>query len=141
MVRRIKLAKKRAPVKGYTRALQTGSKLKVVDNTGAKIIEIVTVPSYHSVRRRHPSATIGDMVVATVKKGSPNMRNELVRAVIVRMKKEYMRPNGVRIKFEDNAAVIVNEGGDPRGSDVKGVVAREAVERWPGIGKICSMVV
>lgn len=141
MVRRVKLAKKRSQTKRYPRCLLSGSQLKCIDNTGAKIIKIISVPGYGGVKARVPNATIGDMVVATVVKGSPDMRNQIIRAVVVRMRKEYLRPNGTRLKFEDNAAVVVNDGGEPRGSDIKGVVAKEAIERWPGLGKIASVVV
>ncbi|NOZ59076.1 MAG: 50S ribosomal protein L14 [Euryarchaeota archaeon] len=124
-----------------TRALPSGARLEVVDNTGAKEIEIIQVIGYKGVRRRYPSAGVGDMVVASVKKGTPEMRKQVVRAVIVRQRKEYRRRDGTRIKFEDNAAVITNEKGDPKGSEIKGPVAKEAAERWSKIASVASIIV
>ncbi len=141
MVRRVKLAKKRAPTKGYVRCLPPGARLPVIDNTGAKIIEIITVPGIQGTHGRMPTAMIGDMVVARVVKGTPEMRNEVVRAIVVRTRKEFARPSGMHVRFETNAAVVVNDQGDPRGSEIKSVIAREPVERWPGLGKIARMVV
>ena len=71
------------------------------------------------------------MVMASVVKGKPEMRKQTVLAVIVRQKKEYKRKDGTRIKFEDNAAVIVkDEKANPKGTILKGAVAKEAIERW-----------
>ncbi|RLF87335.1 50S ribosomal protein L14, partial [Thermococci archaeon] len=92
------------------------------------------------VRRRLASAGVGDMVVATVKKGRPDMRHQVVRAVIVRQRKEYKRLDGMRVKFEDNAAVITTPEGVPRGTEVRGPVAREAAEKWVRVGSIASIV-
>lgn len=63
-----------------TRGLQNGSEINVIDNTGAKVIEIITVPGYHGVARRVPSAGVGDMVIASVKKGTPQMRTDRLRS-------------------------------------------------------------
>ncbi len=124
-----------------TRALPSGARLTVADNTGAKEIEIIQVIGYRGTRRRYPKAGVGDMVVASVKKGTPEMRKQVVRAVIIRQRKEYRRRNGWRIKFEDNAAVITNEKGEPKGSEIKGAVAKEAAERWSKIASLASTVV
>ena len=94
-----------------TRGLQNGSRIDVVDNTGAKVIEIITVPGYHGVARRVPSAGVGDIVIASVKKGTPQMRRQIVFAVIVRQRRPMRRPDGTMIYFEDNAAVITTETG------------------------------
>jgi large subunit ribosomal protein L14 len=123
------------------RALPSGARIEVVDNSGAKVIEIISVRGYKGVRRRMPKAGVGDLVVASVKKGTPEMRKQKVHAVIIRQKKEYQRPNGMRVKFEDNAAVITNENGEPKGSDVKGPVAKEAAERWSKLASIASIIV
>ena len=92
-----------------TRGLQNGSQIDVVDNTGAKVIEIITVPGYHGVARRVPSAGVGDIVIASVKKGTPQMRRQIVFAVIVRQRRPMRRPDGTMIYFEDNAAVITHK--------------------------------
>jgi large subunit ribosomal protein L14 len=123
------------------KALPAGARLDVVDNSGAKQIEIISVIGYKGVRKRIPKAGIGDLVVASVKKGKPEMRKQKVHAVIIRQRKEYRRPNGIRVKFEDNAAVITNEKGEPKGSDVKGPVAKEAAERWQKIASIASIII
>lgn len=123
-----------------TRALEVGSYLKCVDNTGADKLQIIAVKGYKGVQKRRGRAGVGDVVVATVKKGVPKMKHEVVLAVIVRQRKEYRRANGIRVKFEDNAAVLVNEKGEPRGTRIKGPIAKEVVERFSAIGKIASMV-
>lgn len=126
-----------------TKALQVGSRVKVVDNSGARVIEIIGVLGYKGVRRRLPKAGVGDVVVATVKVGNPDMKHKVVHAVIIRQRKEYRRRDGARIKFEDNAAIILKdvEKGEPKGTMIKGPVAREAVERFPLINRIASVVV
>jgi large subunit ribosomal protein L14 len=123
------------------RALPAGARLEVVDNSGAKEIEIISVRGYKGVRRRLPKAGVGDLVVVSVKKGTPDMRKQKVHAIIIRQKKEYQRPDGMRIKFEDNAAVVTNEKGEPKGSDVKGPVAKEAAERWSKLASIASIII
>ncbi|HUV25168.1 MAG TPA: 50S ribosomal protein L14 [Methanomassiliicoccales archaeon] len=124
-----------------TRGLVTGSKLDVIDNTGAKIISIISVPGYHGVARRYPCAGIGDIVVASVKKGTPEMRRQVIYAVIVRQRRPFRRPDGTMVSFEDNAAVITTETGETKGTDIKGPVAREAAERWPRIAATASVIV
>jgi large subunit ribosomal protein L14 len=88
-----------------------------------------------------PKAGVGDIVVASVKKGTPDTRKQKVNAVIIRQKKEYRRPDGLRIKFEDNACVLTNETGEPKGSEIRGPVAREAAERWDKIASVASIIV
>ena len=141
MVRRIRAVLKKPPVKRTIRGLPYGARLRVIDNSGAKEVEIISVIGYKPSRGRYPQATIGDMVVVSVKKGTPEMRKKVVRAIVVQMRQKFKRPNGLTVHFEDNAAVIVDEDGNPKGTEIKGPVAREAVERWPGVGKIASMVV
>ncbi len=124
-----------------TKGLPTGARLACVDNTGARIVEIVSVKHIKTGHRRYPSAGVGDMVTVTVKKGKPEMKRQLFNAVIVRQRMPYRRPDGTRIQFEDNAAVIVTPEGDPKGSAIKGPIAREAAERWPRIASTASMIV
>ena len=123
------------------RSLPSGARIECVDNSGAKVIEIISVIGYRGVRRRMPKAGVGDLVVASVKKGTPEMRKQKVNAVVVRQKKEYRRPNGLRVSFEDNAVVITDENGEPKGSDIKGPVAKEAAERWSKIASLASIVI
>jgi len=123
------------------RPLPVGARLVCADNSGAKEIEIISVKGYGGVKRRIPSAGIGDLVIASVKKGRPDIKKQIVKAVIVRQKKEYKRYNGISIAFSDNAAVVVGDDGTPKGSEVKGAVAKEATERWSKIGTLASIVV
>ncbi|MBS3817184.1 MAG: 50S ribosomal protein L14 [Candidatus Thermoplasmatota archaeon] len=123
-----------------TKGVAVGSKLRCIDNTGAKIVKIVSVVNYHGVHRRYPKAGIGDQVVASVVKGTPEMKRELTRAVIVRQKRPFRRSDGVMVEFEDNAVVLTQEDGETKGSEIKGPVAREAAERWPRVGAAASMI-
>jgi len=124
-----------------TKGLPTGAALNCVDNTGARVVEIIAVKGQKGIHRRYPTAGIGDMVVVTVKKGKPEMKRQVFHAVIVRQKMPYRRPDGIRIQFEDNAAVIVTPEGDMKGSAIKGAVAREAADRWPRIAAAASIIV
>ncbi len=124
------------------KCLPHGALVETCDNSGAKVIRIFGVKGHKTVKGQMPSARIGDMVKASVIKGRPDMRKTVVLAVIVRQKKEYTRPDGTRVKFEDNSAVVVKDDkGNPKGTILKGPVAKEACERWPGIAKISSMIV
>ncbi len=123
-----------------TKALQIGSRLVCDDNTGAKELEIIGVIGYRGKRRTLPRAGVGDVVICSVKKGKPEMRKKVVRAVIVRQKKEIRRPDGTRIKFSDNAAVIIDNNGLPRGTEIKGVVAKEVAERFSKVATLAKNV-
>ncbi|HHF09827.1 50S ribosomal protein L14 [Thermococci archaeon] len=129
----------RSPIRPI-RSLITGSSLICADNTGAKELEIISVIGYKGTLRRYPSAGIGDMIVASVKKGKPDIRKTIVKAVIIRQRKEYKRLDGMRVKFDDNAAVIVTPEGMPKGSEIKGPVAKEAAEKWVRLSGIANMI-
>lgn len=104
--------------------VQQETTLNVADNTGAKKMLVIKVLG--GSRRRY--ARVGDVVIATVKNAMPGgavKKGDIVRAVIVRTKKEFRRPDGTYIRFDDNAATIINEQGNPRGTRVFGPVARE----------------
>ena len=125
-----------------SRALPVGASVYTCDNSGAKIIKIFGVKGHKTVKGRQPAAGVGDLVVASVTSGRPDMRKQVVYAVIVRQKKEYRRPDNTRIKFEDNAAVVLKDDkGNPQGTIFKGPIAKEACERWPGIAKVAKIVV
>ena len=124
-----------------TRPLPVGARLVCADNSGAKELAIIAVKGYHGRIRRLPRAGVGDVVICSVKKGKEKVRHTVVYAVIVRQKKEYMRYDGTRVKFSDNAAVVVNpKTYEPTGTEVRSVIAKEVVERFTVIGKIASMV-
>lgn len=124
-----------------TKALQAGSYINCADNSGANLLQIIAVKGYKGVKSRSPRCGIGDWIFCAVKEGDSKILHEVVQALIIRQRKEYRRPNGMRIKFEDNAAVLINEKGEPRGSKIKGAVAREVIERFSTIGKIATFVV
>ena len=124
-----------------TKALQAGSFLTCADNTGANLLQIIAVKGYKGVKSRSPKCGVGDWVICSVKEGDIKLMHEVVQAIIIRQKKEYRRANGIRVKFEDNAAILVNEKGEPRGTKIKGPVAKEVIERFSVIGKIATMVV
>ena len=124
-----------------TKALNSGSLVDCVDNTGAKLLQIISVKGYRGVQNRYPRAGIGDTCIVSVKKGTPEMRKQVMKAVIIRQKKEFKRPNGLRVSFEDNAMIIVDDSGIPKGTDIKGPVAKEVAERFPKIGTTASILV
>lgn len=108
--------------------IQQESRLKVADNTGAK--EILCIRVLGGSGRRY--AGIGDVIVATVKDampGAPVKKGEIVKAVIVRTSKERRRTDGSYVRFDDNAAVLIRDGRDPRGSRIFGPVGRELREK------------
>lgn len=124
-----------------TRGLLVGSRLECVDNTGAKVVQIVMTPKVKGTHRRYPKAGVGDMIIISVKKGTADMRRQLMKAVIVRQRRPFRRSDGTMIQFEDNAAVIVTDTGETKGSMIKGPVAIEAAERWPKIAATASIIV
>jgi large subunit ribosomal protein L14 len=123
------------------RALNTASRMECADNTGARIVEVISVLKYRGVRNRYPRGGIGDTLIVSVKKGTPETRKQIFKAVIIRQKKEFRRPDGLRVSFEDNAVVIVDDEGVPKGTEIKGPVAREAAERYSKISSAASIIV
>ena len=124
-----------------SKPLQAGSYLNCADNTGATLLQVIAVKGYKGVKSRSPKCGVGDWIICAVKDGDSKIVHEVVNAVIIRQKKEYRRTNGMRIKFEDNAAVLVNEKCEPRGTKIKGPIAKEVVERFSVIGKIATIVI
>jgi large subunit ribosomal protein L14 len=108
--------------------IQVESRLRVADNTGARVIECIRIMG----RSRTRTAGVGDVIIASVKQAIPNApvkKGDVVRAVVVRTAKEYGRPDGSYIRFDDNAAVLINNQGNPRGTRIFGPVARELRDR------------
>jgi large subunit ribosomal protein L14 len=104
------------------------TRLRVADNTGARVLQCITVIG----RSQSDTAEVGDVIVASVKQALPNSgvkKGDVVRAVIVRTAKEYGRPDGSHIRFDENAAVLITPQGSPRGPRIFGPVARELRER------------
>ena len=115
--------------------IQPSTRLLVADNSGA--LEIMCIRVLGGSARKY--ARVGDVIIAAVKKARPGgnvKKSEVVRAVVVRTNKEYGRPDGSHIRFDDNAAVIINVQNNPRGTRIFGPVARELRER--GFTKILS---
>ncbi len=117
----------------YITGLPVGAVVNCADNTGAKSLEIISVAGIKGRLNKLPSATIGDLVMASCKKGKPELRKKVHPAVIVRQRKTWRRKEGTFIYFEDNAGVIVNNKGEMKGSAVTGPVAKECADMWPRI--------
>ena len=117
--------------------IQVESRLKVADNTGAK--EVLCIRVLGGYKKRY--ATVGDIIVATVKSANPHMpikKSDVVKAVIVRTKKEVRRKDGTYLRFDDNACVVIDkEKKEPKGTRIFGPVAREV--RRAGFTKIASL--
>ena len=124
-----------------TPGLNLGATLKAADNSGAKITRLVSVKRGKGRKGRQGRARVADMVKVSIRKGIPDMKGKVFDAVIVRQKKSYRRKTGERIAFEDNAvAILKDEKGNPKGTQIKGPIAREVLERWPSVAKIASAV-
>ncbi|NLW90610.1 MAG: 50S ribosomal protein L14 [Syntrophomonadaceae bacterium] len=108
--------------------IQQETRLRVGDNTGAK--EVLCIKVLGGSTRRY--ATVGDLIIATVKEAAPGgvvKKGDVVKAVVVRTKKEIRRPDGSYIAFSENAAVIIDDNGNPKGTRIFGPVARELREK------------
>ena len=108
--------------------IQKYSRLRVADNSGARVVECISVIG----RSTSDTAEVGDIIVAAVKQAIPNAgvkKGDVVRAVVVRTTKEYGRSDGSHIRFDENAAVLITPQGNPRGTRIFGPVARELRER------------
>ena len=125
-----------------SRGLNVGSIVPTCDNSGAKVVKVISVKGHKTRKGKLPAAGVGDLVLAAVQKGKPDMRKKVVFGVIVRQKKDYRRFDGTRIKFADNSIVILKDDkGNPKGTIFKGAIAKEACERYPGIAKIAKIIV
>ncbi|WP_024787541.1 MULTISPECIES: 50S ribosomal protein L14 [unclassified Lebetimonas] len=116
--------------------IQPFTRLKVADNSGAK--EIMCIKVLGGSKRRY--ASVGDIIIASVKKAIPNgkvKKGQVVKAVIVRTNKEVQRENGSLIRFDDNAAVVIDDKKEPIGTRIFGPIAREV--RYEGFQKITSL--
>jgi len=111
-----------------TLGLPVGAVLNCADNTGAKNLFIISV---HAV---------GDMVMASVKKGKPELRKKVMPAIVVRQRKAFHRKDGLYLYFEDNAGVICNPKGEMKGSAITGPVAKEAADLWPRVASAAGSI-
>jgi large subunit ribosomal protein L14 len=116
--------------------IQRQTLLKITDNSGARIAKVIGIPGYSNRK----TAKLGDTVVVAVQRALPNAalkRHDVEKAVIVRVRKEHNRKDGTYVRFDDNAAVIIDKKGAPKGTRIFGPVARELKEN--GFDKIVSL--
>jgi large subunit ribosomal protein L14 len=116
--------------------IQEGTRLKVADNTGAQLVKVIQV--MQGYKRRY--GYLGDVVVVTVKQAQPHgmvKKGEVAKGVIVRQAKEHRRPDGTYIRFDENALVLIDKNGEPRGTRIFGPIAREV--KLAGYNKIASL--
>lgn len=124
-----------------TEGLKLGALLTATDNSGAKIVKLVSVKRAKGRKKKQVGAKMADWVKVSIRKGIPDMKGKVFDAVVVRQKQPYRRLTGERIMFEDNAVVILKDDkGNPKGTQIKGPIAREVMERWPTVAKQASMV-
>ncbi len=124
-----------------TIGMNVGAMCIAADNSGAKKVKIVSVKRSKAKKGKQVSAKIADWVKVSVKKGVPDMKGKVFDAVVIRQKKPFRRLNGERIAFEDNAvAILKDEKGNPKGTQIKGAIPREVQERWPTVAKIASII-
>ena len=124
-----------------TKSLNIGSLVLASDNSGARIVKLVAVKGGKTRRGRQQYGKIGDWVKISVRKGNPDMKGQVFDAVIIRQKKPYRRNTGERVAFTDNAvALLKDDKGNPKGTQIKGPIPREVAERWPFLGKIAKFI-
>lgn len=124
-----------------TPGVQVGTILKCDDNSGAKELMVLAVRRYKGTRRDLAKTGVGGIAICSVKKGKPELRKKIVKAVIIRQKQSFRRANGMRVKFSDNAAILIDDTGMPRGTEIKGVVAKEAAIRFAKLASLAKNVV
>lgn len=125
-----------------TRALNVGSYALSSDNSGARIVRIVGVRGGKTKRGRQQYAKIGDFVKISVRKGDLKMKGQIFDAIIIRQKKPFKRNTGQRIAFMDNAVCLLKDDkGNPKGTQIKGPIAKEVADRWPFVAKIARYIV
>ncbi|MBU0957445.1 MAG: uL14 family ribosomal protein [Nanoarchaeota archaeon] len=125
-----------------TRALNIGSLVNAADNSGARIVKIVSIKHGKTRKGRQGYAKLADWVKVSVRKGNPKMKGEVFDAVVVRQRRIWRRNSGERVAFTDNAVALLKDlKGNPKGTQIKGPIAREVQERWKEVAKIASIVV
>jgi len=124
-----------------TAGLNLGAYMTAADNSGAKIVKLVGVKHAKAKKKKQTNAKIADWVKVSVRKGIPEMKGKVFDAVVIRQKKPWRRLSGERVAFEDNAvALLKDDKGNPKGTQIKGPVAREVMERWSSVAKLASSV-
>ena len=124
-----------------TRGLNIGSNVVASDNSGARIVRITGVKHGKSRKGRQQTARVGDYVKVSVQAGKPDLIGIVFDAIVIRQRKSYRRLTGEHVMFEDNAvALMKDDKGNPKGTQIKGVMAREAADRWTVAAKIAQFV-
>ncbi len=124
-----------------TAGLNLGALLIAADNSGAKIVRLTGVKHAKAKKRKQVCAKVSDWVKVSVRKGIPEMKGKVFDAIIIRQKKPWRRLSGERVAFEDNAvAILKDDKGNPKGTQIKGPVAREVMERWSSVAKLASSI-
>lgn len=133
----------KAVKRNNSKGLPIGAQIPVVDNSGAKMVKVISVKGYKTVKRQLENGGVGDLITANVTKGKPEMKHTVVKCVIVRQKQEYKRPDGTTIKFESNGAVVLKDEKSeaPKGTIIKGPIGKEVAERFPVVARIASIIV
>ena len=122
--------------------LSASSLINCADNSGAKTLKIFAAKKIQAALNRLPSASVGDMVLCSCKKGKPDLRKKVLYAVIiVRQRKLWRRRDGYFIYFQDNAGVIVSNKGDMKGNSILGPIAKECADLWPKLSAAAESVV
>jgi|SRR3989344_5240265 len=124
------------------RPLPIGARMECCDNSGAKIVQIISVSHFKARTNKLGCGGVADLITVAVKTGKPDMVHKVMPAIIVRQKKEFTRPDGTKVKFEDNAAVILKDIklGVPKGTLIKGPIAKEVAIRWTAVAKLATMI-
>jgi len=124
-----------------SRGLNLGSTLVVADNSGGRIARLVSVKRGKGKKGKQGNAGVADMVKVSIRRGNPETKGNVFDGIIVRQRKPFRRKDGERVAFEDNAvALLKDEKGNPKGTQIKGPVAREVMERWSSVARIASTV-
>ncbi|XP_057963080.1 large ribosomal subunit protein uL14-like [Malania oleifera] len=121
--------------------LLVATTMSCADNTRAKNLYIISVKGIKGRLNRLPSACVWDMVMATVKKGKPDLRKKVMPTVIVRQRKPWRQKDGIYMYFEDNAGVIVNPKEEMKGSAITGPIGKECADLWPMIAGATNAIV
>ncbi|CAI9099497.1 OLC1v1036330C1 [Oldenlandia corymbosa var. corymbosa] len=121
--------------------LPVAATVNCTDSTGVKNLYIISVKGMKCRLNRLPTASVGDMVMATVKKGKPDLKKKVMPAVIVRQRKPWLRKDGVYMYFEDNAGVIVNPKAKMKDSAISGPIGKECDDLWPRIASAINAIV
>ncbi|VVB78793.1 50S ribosomal protein L14 [uncultured archaeon] len=124
-----------------TKGLNFGSFALASDNSGARIVKIVGLKGSKTRRGRQQYVKIGDHVKISVRKGNPEIVGQVFDAVVIRQKKPYRRNTGERVAFQDNAVCLLkDEKGNPKGTQIKGPIAKEVADKWPFLAKIAKFI-